>query len=180
MQAEPENALASAGGLRTMRDVGDAKMMRQLASRHLLTLTLDVDFAGVQDIGAVPAGRRRIALVTGGSFSGERLRGTVVPGGADWVSNRPDAVMTIDVRLTLRTDDDALIALAYTGSFVAAPDVMKRFNRGERLQPDEYRLRTVARLECGAEAYRWLNDLVVVGVGAQGDPQPTYELFQIL
>ena len=57
-------------------------------------------------MGAALAGLRRIAPVTGGTFAGERLSGTVI-GGADWVINRPDGVMVIDVRLTLKTDDGA-------------------------------------------------------------------------
>ncbi len=153
--------------------------MQQLASRHLMTLTLTVDYPGMIEIGQVAAGRRRIAPVTGGIFAGDRLRGEVLPGGADWVINRPDAVMVLDVRLPLRTDDGAAIYLAYTGSYVATPEVMARLARGEPMEPSEYRLRTVARFEAGAAAYRWLNDLVVVGVGTRERAGPVYDLFEI-
>ena len=57
--------------------------MVQLQSAPLMVLDLDVPFAEMLSIGATPAGRRRIAPVAGGSFSGDRLRGTVLPGGAD-------------------------------------------------------------------------------------------------
>ncbi|MFZ4111102.1 MAG: DUF3237 family protein, partial [Polymorphobacter sp.] len=59
--------------------------MTELPHLHLMNLTLEVDFAGMLSIGPVPAGRRRIAPVTGGRFSGPRLAGSVLPGGADWV-----------------------------------------------------------------------------------------------
>ena len=105
--------------------------MTDLKHAHLLTMQLTVDYAAIKVIGPTPAGLRRIAPVTGGTFSGARLSGTV-HGGADWVINRADAVMVIDVRLTLETGDGALIYLAYQGRFLAEPEVMARFAKGAR------------------------------------------------
>ena len=150
-----------------------------LSSTHLLTLHLDVDFAGMLGIGAMSQGRRRIAPIVGGRFEGNRLKGTVLPGGADWVINRPDGVMVIDVRITLKTDDDALIYCTYQGTFRAEPEVMARFNRGEQLSQAEYLLRTVVRFEAGAEAYRWLNDIMAIGVGRQTPAGPIYTVFEV-
>jgi hypothetical protein len=41
-------------------------------------------------------------------FEGDRLRGKVLPGGADWTLKRPDGVVELDLRITLQTDDGAL------------------------------------------------------------------------
>ncbi len=152
--------------------------MTILQHRHLMTMALDVDFAGMIGIGKVPAGRRRIAPVTGGTFLGDRLHGQVLPG-ADWVINRPDGVMLIDVRLVLKLHDDALAYLTYQGRFLAAPDVMARFGRGGLLEPHEYSLAVTARLECGDERYAWLNDSIVVGTGTQTASGPIYQFFTI-
>ena len=152
--------------------------MADLKHTHLLTMQLTVDFAGMKTIGKTPGGLRRIAPVTGGTFSGERLSGTV-HGGADWVINRPDGVMVIDVRLTLETEDSALIYLAYQGRFLAEPDVMRRFGKGELLEPREYSLAMIAKLECGDERYAWLNNAVVVGTGEQTASGPIYTLFEV-
>jgi len=54
--------------------------MNNLQHRHLIEMTLTVDFAGMVSIGQTPAGMRRIAPVTGGHFTGERLNGKVLPG----------------------------------------------------------------------------------------------------
>lgn len=86
--------------------------MHTLNPTHLLTMTLDVVFASILDVGQTAAGRRRIAPVSGGVFEGERLKGVVLPGGADWVINRSDGVMLIDVRLSLLTDDNAAMTCA--------------------------------------------------------------------
>ncbi len=149
-----------------------------LKHRHLLTLTLSVDFAAMINIGQTSAGLRRIAPVTGGAFAGDRLNGTVLPG-ADWVINRPDGVMVIDVRLVLTTDDGALIYLTYQGRFLAAPEAMTRFAKGALLAPDEYSLAMTAKFECGDERYRWLNTVVAAGTGTQTLSGPVYSLFEI-
>lgn len=152
--------------------------MIELRHQHLITLSLTVDFAGMSMIGKTPAGLRRIAPVSGGVFSGERLNGTVLPG-ADWVINRPDGVMVIDVRLTLRTEDAALIYLTYQGRFLAAPEAMARFSKGALLNASEYSLAITARFECGDERHAWLNNVIAVGTGEQTQQGPIYSIFEI-
>ncbi len=152
--------------------------MTELKHQHLITMTLTVDFAGMLMIGKTPAGLRRIAPVTGGRFSGERLNGTVLPG-ADWVINRPDGVMEIDVRLPLQTDDGAMIYLNYQGRFLAEPETMARFAKGALLKPEEYSLAVTAKFEAGADPYLWLNDVVAVGTGEQTADGPVYSFFEI-
>ncbi len=153
--------------------------MDHLPHRPLTALSLAVDFANIVPIGATAAGHRSIAPVTGGRFAGERLSGAVLPGGQDWVITRADGTLAIDVRLTLKTDDGAMIYLTYQGNFLASPEVLKRFRKGESLDPAEYRLRTVARFECGDDRYAWLNDAIVAGVGEQTPAGPIYHLFEI-
>ena len=152
--------------------------MSPLRHTHLMTLTLTVGFNTMTAIGQTPAGLRRIAPVTGGTFIGERLRGQVLSG-ADWVINRPDGVMVVDVRLTLKTDDGAAIYLTYQGRFLAAPEAMARFGRGAMLDPSEYSLVIAAKFECGEDRYKWLNNVVAVGAGEQTKDGPTYTLYEI-
>jgi len=66
-------------------------------------------------VGTTPGVDRRIGLVQGGSFEGERLSGQVIDGGSDWQAVRADGGTTLDVRLVLKTDDDAMIAMTYRG-----------------------------------------------------------------
>ena len=150
-------------------------LMDTLPYRHLTTLILDVDFGAITVVNEA----RAIVPVGGGRFAGERLSGTVLPGGADWAANRADGSFAIDVRLVLRTDDGAAIALAYTGRFLATPEVMARFRKGEQLAAGDYDLKIVARFECGDPRYTWLNYAIVVGVGEQALHGPVYHLFEI-
>lgn len=152
--------------------------MADLKHKHLTTLQLTVDYAGIKSIGATPVGLRRIAPVIAGSFAGTRLSGTVL-GGSDWVVTRADGVMVIDVRLTLETTDAAFIYLNYQGRFLAEPDAMRRFGKGELLAPQEYSLAISARFECGAPRYAWLNNAIVIGTGEQTLTGPIYMLFEV-
>jgi hypothetical protein len=152
----------------------------ELQTAYLGTLSLVVDYAGLLNIGATPAGRRRIAPVASGVFTGTRLRGKILRGGADWVLVRPDENFTIDVRLTLRTDDEALVYLSYQGLFKASPENQARLRRGEMLGPEDYMLRTVARFESGAPRYLWLNDILAIGAGTQTKTGADYDIFEVL
>ena len=152
--------------------------MDTLAHRHLTTLTLAVDFAAVVRIGATAAGHRGIAPVTGGSFAGERLNGSVRPG-HDWFVARSDGVLVIDVRLTLDTHDGAAIYLTYQGRMTGTNEAMLRFRGGQEMAAGSYSLAIVARFECGEARYGWLNDAIVVGTGAQTPRGPIYTLFEV-
>ena len=154
-------------------------MQKSLPHKQLLTLRLEVNSAATVSVGKTPEGQRKIAPISGGTFSGERLNGTVEPGGADWVRLRPDGTLMIDVRLTLRTDDGAMIYLTYQGRFVDAAGVMTQLAEGRTLAPESYSLVTVAKFECGDERYTWLNDVIAVGIGEQEGFNPTYTIFEI-
>ena len=103
--------------------------------------------------------------MTGGEFAGPRLGGEVLPGGGDWLFIRPDGTWELDVRITLRTHDGALIYVRFPGLNVVPPAVQERQRRGERVASTEYYFRVTPAFETAAEPYRWLNDLIVVGVG---------------
>src|SRR5438128_11894819 len=80
-----------------------------------LLMTMQVAVVGAQKIGAVPHGSRVTAPIAGGHFEGPRLRGKVLPGGGDWTLLRGDGVLELDLRVTLETDDGALIHMTSFG-----------------------------------------------------------------
>ena len=91
-----------------------------IASRPLFTLRIQLH--PLQVVGATPLGQRRIVPVSGGDFAGERLRGTILPhAGSDWLLERADGSFQQDVRLTLETDDGALIGMTYRGVRHSSP-----------------------------------------------------------
>ena len=150
-----------------------------IRTAHLFTIWLEVD--SIKDLGTTPYGNRRIAAVKGGRFEGEELRGTVEPAPAgDWLLQRRDGVLMLDVRLTLRTQDDALIYMTYRGMRHGPQWVMDRLNKGEKVDPSQYYFRSTPWFETSSEKYRFLNRIVCVATGRRESAGPVYDVFQIL
>ena len=150
-----------------------------LKSELLCTITIQVD-PNAQQIGPATWGQRRIVQVTGGTFTGPRLKGRVLPGGADWIVVRPDGVTQLGVRITLETDDGALIYMTYRGLRHGPPQVMERMARGEAVDASEYYFRTVPVFETAAERYAWLNRALFVSTGHRVAAGPIYTVYEIL
>lgn len=130
-------------------------------------------------VGDTPNGYRRVGLVQGGSFEGDRLSGVVVSGN-DWQTIRPDSCMKLDVRMILRTSDDALINMTYTVIRTGPPDVMAAMDRGEAPDPNTYYFRMVPFFETGAKRYDWINRIICVGIGNRLADGPIYSVFEVL
>jgi hypothetical protein len=130
--------------------------------RPLMLLRLTT--SAIEDVGTTPRGKLSIFPITGGSFEGERLRGKVLAGGADWVVCTADGVFELDLRATLETDDGALIHLSFTGV---------------REDAHHY-LRTLPRFETAAPHYAFLNRLLAVGVGELRPEGPVHIIEEIL
>jgi hypothetical protein len=156
-------------------------MIETLCSKPLFVLDLVVGYDVAQPIGTTAVGFRGVYPVVGGTFEGERLRGVVNPGGADWVTQRSDGIMLIDVRLTLQTDDGATIAMVYPGLARAKTDeLMERFRRRELLSYDEFYLHTTPRFEAGDPRYAWLNGIIAVSNGERTAVGGRYHVFEIV
>lgn len=152
--------------------------MAEIRTTPLMTLKLTVN--GMQAIGATPNGNRRVGLVAGGSFEGPRLRGTVLPGGADWIIGRPDGVTALDVRIVLQTDDGAAIGLTYKGLRHGPAGVMEKVNSGQFVDPAEYYFRTIITFETASPKYAWLNTIFGIGTGSRPPEGPVYDIFEVL
>jgi Protein of unknown function (DUF3237) len=152
--------------------------LRELRTRPLLAVRLDV--RAPMPVIATPGAGRRIGVVTGGSFDGERLSGLVMDGGSDWQTLKADGSVALDVRLILKTSDDAFVAMTYRGVRHAAPEVLARVDRGEVVDPSEIYFRTIVQFETAAPRYDWLNHVVAVGVGQRRADGPVYSVFEVL
>ena len=124
-----------------------------------------VDIDAPLSVGQLAVGERRIINITGGSFDGPRLSGTILPGGADWQIIRPDGITAVEARYTLQTDDGALIYVNNRGFRHGPEAVMARLALGEAVDPSLYYFRTTPIFETGSEKYHWLNGIVAVAVG---------------
>ncbi|MET0790930.1 MAG: DUF3237 domain-containing protein [Polyangiaceae bacterium] len=143
-------------------------------------MTLQVAVAPPQRLGAVPHGTRVVVPILGGSFDGPRLRGRVLPGGGDWTLLRADGVLELELRITLETDDGALIYLASFGLRHGPPEVIAAIARGESVDPASYYFRTTPRFETGHKKYAFLNRLLAVATADRKPSGPIYAVHEVL
>jgi len=108
-----------------------------------------------------PNGTRVLITVTGGTVRGARINGELLAGG-DWVTMRATGVGQLDVRLTIRTDDDAVVYMEYRGLI-----------GGDRIA------RVAPLFQAGDAQYTWLNDIQAVGFGSPAPGEVTYEVYAL-
>lgn len=140
-------------------------------------------FSGTLDpplpVGPVPEGIRMIFPISGGEVTGPKVRGRVVPGGGDWLTTRRDGVAILDVRLTIETDDGALVYMFYGGVSDLGPDGYDKVSRGEL--PPRLKLRTAPRFLTAHPAYEWLNRVqgLAIGESVTADLRVGYDVYAV-
>jgi hypothetical protein len=148
----------------------------------LLTMILRVEarLGEVINVGDVPQGRRRIVPLTGGTFVGPGLKGTLVPGAsADWQLVLPDGTTLGDVRYTLATDGGELLYVRSQGVRHGSVEVLARLGRGEQVDASEYVFRTSTEIEASAPELDWLNKGVFISVAGRQPETVTYEVYLV-
>jgi hypothetical protein len=112
-----------------------------------------------------PQGTRTIVQITGGRFEGPRVKASVQTPAGDWITNRPDGSYKLDVRLTLRTDDGALILVTYNG-------IGQTTDTGASL-------RAAPLFETGDSRYAWLTRMQTVAVGERAGTTVSYDIYAL-
>ena len=152
--------------------------LKAVRTRPLFVMRLSV--RKLQTVGSTPSGFRRVGVVLGGSFAGERLGGEVLDGGNDWQMLRDDGALTLDVRLVLQTTDGAMIGMVYRGLRHGSPETLEKVEKGEAIDPSSYYFRITPYFETAAPQYGWLNRVVSVGTGHRQGDGPVYSIFEVL
>ena len=112
-----------------------------------------------------PQGTRTIVQILGGRFDGPRLKASVQIPAGDWITNRADGSYKLDVRLTLKTDDGALILVTYNG-------IGQTTSAGASL-------RAAPLFETGDARYAWLTKLQAVAVGERVGTDVKYNVYAL-
>ena len=142
-----------------------------------VTATLDPP----QELGKTKYGIRRIVNITGGTFSGPRIKGAVLSGGADWQTVREDGTADLVARYSLKTDDGSIIFVENTGIRTAPREVLDRLAKGEDVPPSEYYMRTTATMEVRAGTkYDWLNKSVIISTGMRKANSVVIHFYRVL
>ena len=114
-------------------------------------LQLHVTLGAAYTVGETPHGRRMVIPITGGTFEGPGIKGTVINGGADYQLGN-GARTELEAVYCIRTDDGITIHVRNLG--IAAPAYFM----------------SASRFETASDSpYGWLNDALFV-CAPQSDP----------
>jgi hypothetical protein len=135
-------------------------------SRTEFTFAATVTIGAAVEVGAAPTGERRYIPITGGSFAGPKIKGVVLPGGADWQLQRRDGVLEVHALYSIKAHDGAVIIVRNDGLLA---DGGKYF-------------RTMPRFQAPAGPHDWLNKSIFVGsvVGASTPGAVVVRMFRVV
>jgi muconolactone delta-isomerase len=141
---------------------------------------LDASLGEPLDLGDSGRGRRRIVPLTGGTFAGPEVSGTLLSGAsADWQTVLSDGTALGDIRYTLRTDGGDLLYVRSRSVRHGPPEVLARLARGEEVDPSEYTFRAATQIETAAPELDWLNKGVFMSVGGRQAASVIYETYLV-
>ena len=119
--------------------------------------------------------------IIGGKIAGPMLNGVVVGGsGADYPYYRPDGVFEFDATYLLEADDGTPIILHNHGYRHGPPDIMKKLDSGEPVDPTLYYHRFRPYFEVPSGKHDWLSRTVFVGVGKRGNKVSKFRYYRVL
>ena len=149
--------------------------MEQLAVKTEFMFYADLTLDMPQNVGAGPHGNRQIFRVVNGKVEGPKINGTTLPMSGDWMLLRPDGVAELDIRTTIKTNDEQLIYMHYRGLAHAKPEKMQEMFQGKLIAPPDLYFCPAAFFETASEKYGWVNRIVAIGTARISLPR--FELF---
>ena len=143
-------------------------------------LLIHCQLESILKFGVTPYGERRIINILGGAVEGPKLKGRILPGGADWQIVRNDGVVDLRARYTVETDTGGHILVNSEGLRHGPPEVMERLARDETVDPSLYYFRAFMRFETSDPAAAWLNRILAVGRGSRENRAVKIDVYEVL
>jgi len=141
--------------------------------------TIHAELANIQSLGRTPYGERRVIGILGGTVSGAKLNGRVLPGGADWQIVRGDGATDIQARYIIESETGATVMVQSDGLRHGPPDVIAALARGEAVNPSLYYFRTIMRFETADVGLSWLNRILALARGQREANAVRLDVFEV-
>lgn len=138
------------------------------------------ELANILDVGRAPLGHRRVVNILGGTVTGARFTGRILPGGADFQIVAADGMADLHARYTLESDAGALVQVDSKGMRHGPPEVLARLAKGEDVDPGEYYFRTVMRFETAHPSTDWLNRILALARGARDKNAVRLDVYEVM
>ncbi|HIW34907.1 MAG TPA: DUF3237 domain-containing protein [Candidatus Paenibacillus intestinavium] len=140
-------------------------------------LEAKIEVGVVQEIGATSKGIRKMIPIVGGTFVGQEMSGTILPGGADWQLIRPDGVAEIEAHYTMKTNDGVYIYIVNKGYRHGPPDIIEKLSQGLEVEAHQYYFRSTPTFEVEKGKYDWLTRNVFVGSGERHKQYVSFKFY---
>ncbi len=144
-----------------------------------LAFTVRATLAPPVENGIIDGKRKRFIGITGGTITGPKLNGTILPGGGDWQAIHDDGLTEILARYSVRAQDGTVINITNPGVRVAAPEVIKRLAAGEDVDPALYYFRSTPSFDVTDGTHGWLRRRVFVARGIRRPDHVIIEIFEV-
>lgn len=133
------------------------KPTAEIRTEYLMTVEAPLD--PPQMVGA----RRIVNVPVGGTVHGPKINGTIIAPSGDWAYPMPDGSSRLDVRLTIKTDDNELIFMEYGGVLALTPAASEHLAKMEPLNQNDMYYVFAPRFITASTKYAWLNQIQAVG-----------------
>ena len=131
---------------------------------HVCDLAVTIDTP--VEVGATAMGLRRMIPITGGTVTGPRMQGRIVPGGADFQLIVVDGTQAhLDARYVLELDDGTRVFVQNKALRVASAEDSAKIRRGEPVDPTRVYFRCQPSFEASTPQWSWLAEHQFIGVG---------------
>lgn len=118
-------------------------------------MQLRVTLGQPYSVGETPHGRRNVVPITGGTFEGPRLKGTILNGGADYQLSSADGSRTeLEAIYNIQTDDGSFIHVRNRGIIANTKDAQGQLS---------FYFKAAPQFEAPVDSpYAWLNNAIYV------------------
>jgi hypothetical protein len=104
-----------------------------------------------------------VSVKPGGWAKGPKINGSFIQPGGDWLRILPSGNARLDVRATLKTDDDQIIYLTYNGIIQHTKESAEKLGKGELVTHKDWAyFITAPTFQTSSEKYAWLNGIQAV------------------
>jgi hypothetical protein len=156
-------------------DAGPSAPAPSLAYAFSVRATL----AAPLEQGEIDGKRARFIGITGGTISGPKFEGVVLPGGGDWQTIAPGGLTEVFARYSLKAKDGTVVAITNAGVRTAAPEVIEKLAKGEDVDPSLYYFRTSARFDVSKGPHEWMKRTLFVARGIRKPDHVIIDFYEV-
>jgi hypothetical protein len=145
----------------------------------VLVAEIMATLAAPVEVGDGISGARRMISITGGTVTGPRLNGKILPGGADFQLIRHDDLAEIEAQYIVETPTGARVYIENKGLRRAPAEISARLKRGEPVDPALVYFRTTPRFETAAAEFAWMERSIFVSAGARFPDYVQFSVYEV-